>query len=67
MCCISIECTIKHRITAKSFLERLGVDSFGSYFNLDLLRWARHASPFLAILLEGEDLRSIDFNALDGQ
>ncbi len=31
---------MKHRITYKSLLERLGVGSFDSYYNRRLLRWA---------------------------
>jgi hypothetical protein len=36
--------TMKHRITSKSLLERLGVGSFDSYYNRRLLRWAGHAA-----------------------
>ncbi len=36
--------TMKHRITFKSFLERFGIGSFGSYYNRRLLRWAGHVA-----------------------
>jgi hypothetical protein len=36
--------TMKHRITFKSLLERLGVGTFGSYYNRRLLRWAGHVA-----------------------
>ena len=44
MCRIIMVHTIKHRIKSKSLLERLGVGSFGSYYNRRLLRWAGHVA-----------------------
>ena len=44
MCRIAMTRTMKHRITSKSLLERLGVGSFGSYYNRRLLRWAGHVA-----------------------
>ncbi len=35
---------MKHRITSKSMLERLGVGSFDSYYNRRLLRWSGHVA-----------------------
>ena len=35
---------MKHRITSKSLFERLGVGSYGSYYNRRLLRWAGHVA-----------------------
>ncbi len=36
--------TIIHRNTSKSLFEHLGVDSFDSYYNRSLLRWAGHVA-----------------------
>ncbi len=36
--------TMKHRATSTSFLERLGVGSFDSYYKCRLLRWAGHVA-----------------------
>ncbi len=33
---------ITNRITSKGMFERLGVGSFGSYYNCRLLRWANY-------------------------
>jgi hypothetical protein len=44
MCRITMAHTMKHRITSKSLLERLGVGSFDSYYNRRLLRWAEHVA-----------------------
>ena len=41
---ITIAHMIKHRITSKSLLERLGVGSFDNYYNRRLLRWAGHVA-----------------------
>ena len=41
---ITMAHTIKHRITSKSLLERLGVGFFDNYFNRRLLRWAGHVA-----------------------
>ncbi len=44
MCRITMAHTIKHRIASMSLLERLGVGSFGSYYNRRLLRWAGYVA-----------------------
>jgi hypothetical protein len=44
MCRIRIAQTIKKRITSKSMFERLGVESFDSYYNRRLLSWAGHVA-----------------------
>ncbi len=44
MCRITMARTMKHRITSKSLLERLGVGSFERYYNRRLQRWAGHVA-----------------------
>ncbi len=44
MCRIAMAHTLKHRITSKNLIERLGVGSFDSYYNRRLLRWAGHVA-----------------------
>ena len=64
---ITMAHTTIHRITSKSFFERLGVGSFDSYCDRRLLRWAGHVARMpmdwmLHTLLTGwdEHARSMD-------
>ncbi len=47
MCRITMAHMMKHRITSKSLLERLGVGSFDSCSSLRLLRWVGHVARML--------------------
>ena len=44
MCRVTMAHVIRHRITTKELLKRLGLYAFDEYYNCRLLRWAGHVA-----------------------